>query len=93
MWFRMLTLAALALLQASLPAQGARDARVERVLRGLRPAIAVKGDRILTWSPSSPALPAVYFGAMRAGLILVPLDLRMSADAIRGIVGVACREL
>jgi long-chain acyl-CoA synthetase len=45
-----------------------------------------KGDRILTWSPSSPALPAVYFGAMRAGLILVPLDLRMSADAIRGIV-------
>jgi long-chain acyl-CoA synthetase len=45
-----------------------------------------KGDRILTWSTSSPALPAVYFGAMRAGLILVPLDLRMSADAIRGIV-------
>ncbi|HET7471575.1 MAG TPA: AMP-binding protein [Candidatus Limnocylindrales bacterium] len=48
---------------------------------GLQP-----GDRILTWSPSSPALPAVYLGAMRAGLILVPLDLRMSVDAIRGIV-------
>ena len=44
------------------------------------------GDRILTWSPSSPALPAVYLGAMRAGLVLVPLDLRMSTDAIRGIV-------
>jgi long-chain acyl-CoA synthetase len=44
------------------------------------------GDRILTWSPSAPELPAVYFGAMRAGLILVPLDLRMSADAIQGIV-------
>src|SRR6478735_12308119 len=33
------------------------------------------GDRVLTWSPSTPALPAVYFGAIRAGLILVPLDL------------------
>ena len=42
------------------------------------------GDRLLTWSPSTPELPATYFGAMRAGLILVPLDLRMSADAIEG---------
>ena len=47
------------------------------------------GDRILTWSPSEPALPAVYFGAMRAGLVLVPLDLRMSRDAIQGIVAAA----
>jgi acyl-CoA synthetase (AMP-forming)/AMP-acid ligase II len=45
------------------------------------------GDRILTWSPSEPALPAAYIGAMRAGLILVPLDLRMSTDALQGIVG------
>jgi long-chain acyl-CoA synthetase len=44
------------------------------------------GDRLLTWSPSTPALPATYFGAMRAGLILVPLDLRMSSDAVEGIV-------
>ncbi len=43
------------------------------------------GDRLLTWSPSCPELPATYFGAMRAGLILVPLDLRMSPDAIRRI--------
>jgi long-chain acyl-CoA synthetase len=55
-----------------------------RVQHGLQP-----GDRILTWSPSEPALPAVYFGAMRAGLILVPLDLRMTADAIAGIVASA----
>jgi long-chain acyl-CoA synthetase len=33
-----------------------------------------------------PELAATYFGAMRAGLILVPLDLRMSADAVEGIV-------
>src|SRR5690349_9495282 len=48
-----------------------------------------RGDRLLTWSPSTPALPAVYFGAMRAGLILVPLDLRMSADAVENVVEVS----
>jgi long-chain acyl-CoA synthetase len=47
------------------------------------------GDRLLTWSPSTPELPAVYFGAMRARLILVPLDLRMAADAIERIVAKA----
>ena len=44
------------------------------------------GDRLLTWSPSTPELPAVYFGAMMARLVLVPLDLRMPADAIERIV-------
>jgi long-chain acyl-CoA synthetase len=44
-----------------------------------------RGDRILTWSPSAPDLPAAYFGAMRAGLVIVPLDLRMAEDAIERI--------
>ena len=44
------------------------------------------GDRILTWGPSTPELPAAYFGAMHARLVLVPLDLRMSADAVETIV-------
>lgn len=48
--------------------------------RGLQP-----GDRLLTWSPSAPELAATYFGAMRAGVILVPLDLRMAPDAVRRI--------
>ena len=51
---------------------------------GLQP-----GDRILTWSPSCPELAATYFGAMRAGLVTVPLDLRMSPDAIAGVVASA----
>ncbi len=49
--------------------------RLQRL--GLQP-----GDRLLTWSPSTPALPAVYYGAMRAGLVIVPLDLRMASDVI-----------
>jgi long-chain acyl-CoA synthetase len=48
---------------------------------GLQP-----GDRLLTWSPSMPELPAVYFGAMMARLVLVPLDLRMAPDAVARIV-------
>ncbi|HEX7491721.1 MAG TPA: AMP-binding protein [Candidatus Limnocylindrales bacterium] len=48
---------------------------------GLQP-----GDRLLVWAPSSPAIPALYFAAMRAGLYLVPLDLRMSPGSIERIV-------
>ncbi len=44
------------------------------------------GDRLLTWSPSTPELPAAYYGAMAARLVLVPLDLRMSPSAVEGIV-------
>ena len=44
------------------------------------------GDRILTWSPSTPELPAAYYGAMHARLVIVPFDLRMSAEAVEGIV-------
>ena len=43
------------------------------------------GDRLLTWSPSTPAVPAVYYAAMRAGLVIVPLDLRMAPDVIQRI--------
>ena len=48
---------------------------------GLQP-----GDRVLTWSTSTPALPAAYYGAMYARLIYVPLDSRMSTDAISNII-------
>ncbi len=44
------------------------------------------GDRVLTWSPSTPALPAAYFGSMYARLIFVPLDARMAPDTINRIV-------
>jgi long-chain acyl-CoA synthetase len=43
------------------------------------------GDRLLTWSPVTPEVPALYFGAMRAGVAVVPLDLRMAPDVVRRI--------
>jgi long-chain acyl-CoA synthetase len=47
------------------------------------------GDRLLTWSPSTPYLPAVYWGAMRAGIVVVPIDLRMTAEVVERIARVA----
>ena len=44
------------------------------------------GDRILTWGPSSPEIPAAYYGAMHARLVIVPLDIRMSTDAVQTVV-------
>jgi long-chain acyl-CoA synthetase len=43
------------------------------------------GDRLLTWAPSAPEVPAVYTAAMRAGIRFVPLDLRMAPEAMRRI--------
>ncbi|HEY3523941.1 MAG TPA: AMP-binding protein [Candidatus Limnocylindrales bacterium] len=51
----------------------------------LRAAGLDRGDRLLTWSPSTPELPALYVAAMRIGAVLVPLDLRMAPDAIARI--------
>jgi long-chain acyl-CoA synthetase len=48
----------------------------------LRAAGVSRGDRLLTWSPSTPELPAVYLAAMRVGAVVVPLDLRMAPEAI-----------
>jgi long-chain acyl-CoA synthetase len=44
-----------------------------------------RGDRLMTWASAGPHLPAVYFGAMYAGVVLVPVDLHMAPDAIERI--------
>ncbi len=51
----------------------------------LRAAGLESGDRLMTWSPSTPRLPAVYWGAMRAGLVLTPIDLRMTPSVVSRI--------
>src|SRR5664280_754190 len=61
------------------------DRRTRIVAWRLRSLGLQPGDRLLTWSPSTPELPAVYYGAIRAGVVVVPLDLRMAPDAIEKI--------
>ncbi len=62
------------------------DRRTRLAAWRLRASGLEPGDRVLTWSASTPELPAAYFGAIRARLVLVPLDLRMSPAAIKAIV-------
>ena len=44
-----------------------------------------RGERVLTWTPSSPEVAALYFGAMLAGVVLVPLDLQMTPEVVKRI--------
>ena len=44
-----------------------------------------QGDRLLIWCPSGPELAALTFGAMRLGVAIVPLDLRMAPEVIERI--------
>ena len=39
-----------------------------------------KGDRVLVWAPNMPQWVALYFGCMKIGAVLVPLDVRSEAE-------------
>jgi long-chain acyl-CoA synthetase len=42
----------------------------------------VKGDLALIWAPSGPETVAAFLAAYRAGIIPVPLDLRMTSEIV-----------
>lgn len=70
------------------------DERSRAVARRLRSDHGLShGDRLMTWSPSTPELPAVFFGAMRAGVTLVPLDVRMTRETVARIAADAGASL
>ncbi|MBI4337918.1 MAG: AMP-binding protein [Chloroflexi bacterium] len=45
-----------------------------------------KGDRAILWAPNSPQWVAAYFGCLRTGAIVVPLDVRSSPEFVRKVV-------
>ena len=45
-----------------------------------------KGDRVILWGPNAPHWAFAFFGCLRVGAILVPLDLRSTADFVRQVV-------
>lgn len=49
--------------------------------RGLR-----KGDRALIWAPNCPEWVVAFFGCLRAGVVLVPLDIRSAPDFVARVV-------
>ncbi len=45
-----------------------------------------KGDRILLWGPNMPQWVLGFFGALRAGAVPVPLDVRSAHDFVLKVV-------
>ena len=54
--------------------------RANRAALWLREHGVGKGDRIIIWSPNNPSWVAAYFGALRLGAVVVPLDVRSSIE-------------
>ena len=45
-----------------------------------------KGDQVILWGPNAPHWVLIFFGCIRAGVILVPLDLRSAPDYVARVV-------
>ena len=45
-----------------------------------------KGNQAILWGPNSPHWVLIFFGCLRAGVIVVPLDLRSTPDYVERVV-------
>ena len=45
-----------------------------------------KGDQVLLWGPNSPQWVLAFLGCVRAGVVVVPLDLRSAPDYVSRVV-------
>ncbi|MFT4949660.1 MAG: long-chain acyl-CoA synthetase, partial [Natronomonas sp.] len=62
------------------------DAAADRVATLLTETGVEPGDRVGLFIPTTDWFPKVYFGAMRAGAIPVPLNLRMDPETLGFVV-------
>ena len=46
----------------------------------------VKGDQAVIWGPNSPHWVLIFFGCLRAGIVVVPLDLRSAPDYVTRVL-------
>lgn len=65
------------------------DRRARAATGRLRALGVAPGDRLLVWSPPGPEVATLYLGALRLGILIVPLDLRMAPETIQRIVHLA----
>ena len=45
-----------------------------------------KGDQAILWGPNSPQWVLAFLGCLRAGVVVVPLDLRSAPDYVQRVV-------
>ena len=67
-------------------AHGELDARMDRVAAALCARGLAPGDRVLLAMANRFEFVEAFFGAMRAGLVPVPLNIRLGADTVRFVV-------
>ena len=58
----------------------------DRVTHWLQDQGVGKCDRVVLWAPNSPWWVATFFGILRNGSIVVPLDARSSADFVDRVI-------
>src|SRR5215212_3172844 len=63
------------------------EERVNRLASRLRDAGFQKGDRIAFLCPNTPPMLEVTFAIPAAGLVMVPINTRLSADEVQYIIG------
>jgi long-chain acyl-CoA synthetase len=63
------------------------DARVSAAARGLLALGAETGDRVAVHLGNTPEFPVVYFGALRAGLVALPVNTGYTADELAHVLG------
>ena len=63
------------------------DRRVSAAARGLLALGAVPGDRVAIHLGNTPEFPVVYFGALRAGLVALPVNSGYTPDEIAHVLG------
>src|SRR5262245_22932891 len=62
------------------------EERANRLASGLRAAGLRKLERIAIISPNTPAMLEAHFGVPAAGLVLVPINIRLNSDEITYIL-------
>ena len=45
-----------------------------------------KGDQVVLWGPNSPHWVLIFFGCVRAGVVVIPLDLRSAPDYVERVI-------
>ena len=45
-----------------------------------------KGDQAILWGPNSPHWVLIFFGCLRAGVTVIPLDLRSAPDYVERVI-------
>jgi long-chain acyl-CoA synthetase len=58
------------------------DAAASQVANGLRARGIGKGDKVVLSCPNVPYFPIVYYGALKAGAVVVPINILLKAPEI-----------